>query len=92
MLSATIFYMDTIIIPVTDFIRKFGDYANRLPSLEKIILTREGRPFAELKLSPEERNRKLLSLRGSWDGKLFDNDKIWKAVLIRRNRKRTVKI
>lgn len=84
--------MDTIIIPITDFVRKFGAYANRLPSLEKIILTREGRPFAELKASPQEKNRKLIELIKSFDGKLFENEEVWKAVFTRRNRKKPIKI
>ncbi len=84
--------MDTKIIPITDFVRKFGQYADMLSSMDKIILTREGRPFAEVKATPQEKNRKLLALRGSWKGTLFDNDALWKKVLTRRNRKKQVKI
>ena len=84
--------MATRIIPVTDFIRNFGFYSDLLVEVDKLILTREGRPFATVETTPEEKNRKLLSLRGSWDGKLFENDAVWKAVLIRRNRKNPIKI
>ena len=84
--------MDTKIIPITDFIRKFGEYADMLSSLDMLILTREGRPFATVAATPEEKNRKLLSLRGTWDGKLFENEAIWKTVLTRRNRKKPIKI
>ena len=84
--------MATRIIPVTDFIRNFGFYSDLLVEVDKLILTREGRPFATVETTPEEKNRKLLSLRGSWDGKLFEDDAVWKAVLIRRNRKNPIKI
>lgn len=84
--------MDTKIIPITDFVRKFGQYADMLSSMDKIILTREGRPFAEVKATPQEKNRKLLALMKTWDGKLFENEAIWKKVLIRRNRKKPNKI
>lgn len=84
--------MDTKIIPITDFIRKFGEYADKLSSLDKIILTREGRPFAQLTATTQEKNRKLLSLRETWDGRLFKNKAIWKKVLARRNRKTKIKI
>lgn len=84
--------MDTIIIPITDFVRKAGEYADRLPSLEKIIITRGGRPFAELKASPQEKNRKLIELIKSFDSKLFENEEVWKAVFTRRNRKKPIKI
>ncbi len=84
--------MDTKIITITDFVRKFGQYADMLSSLVKIILTRKGRPFAEVKATPQEKNRKLLALINTWDGRLFENEAIWKKVLTRRNRKRIVKI
>lgn len=82
--------MDTMIIPITDFVRKFGQYADKLSSLDKIILTREGRPFAELKSTPEEKNKKLLSFAGIWKGTKLDDDKLWKKVLVRRNRKKPI--
>lgn len=78
--------MDNKIIPVTTFLRNFGEYAKMLSSLDKLILTREGRPFAEVKASPEEKNKKLLSLSGAWDGKLFSG-KIWDTPWKRKNRK-----
>lgn len=82
----------TKIIPITDFIRKFGNYSDLLPQLEKIVLTREGRPFAELKATPEEKNRQLLELKGTWKGSLFANNHSWKEVNKRKNRKSPVKL
>ncbi len=84
--------MDTKIVSVTDFLRNFGKYADMLPNVDKLILTREGRPYAEFKLTPEERNERLLALRGKWDGKLFGDDKFWKKVLKRKNRKYPIKL
>lgn len=79
--------MNTKIIPVSVFIRNFGEYASLLPSLDKIILTREGRPFATVKATPEEKNRELLNFFGLWKGTKLDNDKLWKEALKRRSRK-----
>lgn len=84
--------MDTIIIPITDFIRKAGLYSERLPKLEKIILTKEGRPFAEVKATPQEKNRKLLSFFGAWKGTELDSDKFWKDILKRKNRKKIITV
>lgn len=84
--------MDTKIIPVTDFIRNFGMYSDMLAKVDKLILTREGRPFATVEPTPEEKNKQLLSLMGSWDGRLFDNEAVWKEVLTRRSRKKPIKI
>lgn len=90
--GATVRYMDAMIVPITDFIRKFGLYAGLLPKVNKIILTREGRPFAEVKLTPEERNERFLKLWGTWDPKLFSNEKVWKEVLKRKNRKHPIRL
>lgn len=79
--------MNPVIIPITDFIRKFGMYADRLPSMGELILTRDGRPFATLKATPEEKNRELLSLAGSWKGTELDSDTFWKKTLKRKSRR-----
>lgn len=84
--------MDTKIVTITDFIRKFGEYADMLPKLDKIILTREGRPFATIKATPEEKNKQLLVWFEKWKGKGIDwgDDEFWKKVLTRKNRKKPI--
>lgn len=84
--------MDTIIVPVTDFIRKFGEYADLLPKLDEIILTREGRHFAVIKASPRERNLRLLESAGVWKNTNLDDDSFWKKTLKRKNKKDIPKI
>lgn len=81
----------TMIIPITDFVRSFGKYADLLPKLDELILTREGRPFATLKATPEEKNKELLKLAGVWKGTNFDNNKYWNPILKRTNRNSSVK-
>lgn len=80
------------IVSVTDFVRNFSDYLARLTSVDEIILTRDSRPVATVKSTPSEKNRALLKLVGTWDGSLFDNDAVWKAVAVRRNRKKPIKL
>lgn len=80
--------MNKKIIPITDFVRKFGAYADLLPFLDELILTREGRPFATLKATPEEKNAKLLAYAGSWKNTVLDDDAFWKTVRTRKNRDR----
>lgn len=79
--------MDYKIIPVTDFLRNFGVYAEMLPRISKLILTREGRPFAEVKASPQEKNKLLLKAAGMWKGTELDNDRLWQEVAKRKSRK-----
>lgn len=79
-------------MPVTDFLRNFREYADMLPKVDKLILTREGRPYMEVKLTAEERNERLLKLWGAWKGTSFDNDEFWKKVLVRKSRKRIIRL
>ena len=74
--------MNSRIIPITDFIRKFGDYAAILPFIDELIVTREGRPFATIKATPEEKNRELLKCVGLWKGSVLDSDDFWKNVFV----------
>lgn len=85
-------YMDNKIISVTDFIRRFGDYADLLPTIDKIILTRDGRPFATVKAAAETKNEKLLALSGIWKNTKLDSDSFWKEILVRKNRQVQIKI
>ncbi len=84
--------MNTKIIPITEFIRRFGVYSQLLPTLSGLILTREGRPFATLRATPEEKNRQLLSFFGLWKGTDLDSDLLWKTVRKRRNRKALISL
>lgn len=77
-------------LTVTDFIRNLGVNLDLLPRITKMVLTRDGRPYAEIRLTPEERNRKFLQVLGTFDGRLFANDKVWKEVAVRRNRKKPI--
>jgi hypothetical protein len=85
-------HMDTPIIPITDFIRKFGEYADKLSTVDKLILTRDGRPFAEVKLTPSEKNKSLVALSGIWKGTDLDSDGMWEKIRVRKNRKNAVSL
>lgn len=80
----------TKIMPITDFIRNFGAYSDLLPSLDKLILTREGRPFAEMKATPEAKSEARKKFAGIWAGTDLDNDKFWAKVLKKTSRKRKI--
>ena len=79
--------MSTTIIPITDFIRKFGAYSDLLASTDGILLTRDGRPFATIQATPEEKNRELLKSFGAWKNTPLDSDAFWKKALKRHSRK-----
>jgi len=55
-------------------------------------MIKKSRPFAEVKASPSEKNKKLLSFFGVWKGTKLDNDKLWKEVLKRKSRKELIKL
>lgn len=79
--------MSIKIVPITDFIRNFGVYSDLLSKIDKLILTREGRPFATIKATPEEKNKKLLSFAGIFNGTKLEDEKFWKNTLKRKSRK-----
>lgn len=82
--------MNSRIIPITDFLRKFGDYAAILPFMDELIVTREGRPFATIKATPDEKNRELLKCAGLWKGSELDSDDFWNKALKRKNRAKSL--
>ncbi len=83
---------NTLIVPITDFARHVSGYINSLPNVEEVVITRDSRAVATVKSTPREKNRALLKLQGTWDGSLFDNDEVWKAVAVRRNRKKPIRL
>lgn len=82
----------TKIMPITDFIRKFGEYADLLPQLDKLILTREGRPFAEMRATAEAKAKERNKYAGVLAGTKLDNDKFWNNVLKKSSRKGRIKL
>lgn len=84
---------NTPIVPITDFIRRTKYYEDLLSDgVKGMVLTRDGWPYLEVKLTNQERNRRLLALVGTWKSTELDNDKVWKAVAVRRNRKKPIKL
>lgn len=82
--------MNTMIIPITDLRRRFGEVTKNLSSYEKIILTKGGRPFAELRASGEVRKRSLEKAKGAWKGTSLDDDNLWREVFKKKSRKASV--
>lgn len=85
-------YSMTKILPITDFIRKFGEYADLLPRLDMMILTREGRPFAKLSATDEAKLEVRKKYAGVFAGTTLDNDKFWKPITKRTSRKKAIKL
>jgi hypothetical protein len=75
------------IIPITDLRRKFGEITANLASIDYLILTKGGSPFAILKSAPEEKRKKMMKLAGCFKGTELEGDKIWKEVFKRKSRK-----
>lgn len=82
----------TTIIPITELRRNFGKITSQLVTLESIILTRGGRPFAILTAAPEEKKKLLHKSAGSWKGTRLDSDKLWKEVAERKSRQSPITI
>lgn len=82
----------TTIIPITELRRNFGKITSQLATLESIILTRGGKPFAILTAAPEQKKKLLHKSAGVWKGTRLDNDNLWKEVAVRKSRKSSITI
>lgn len=81
---------NTLIVPITDFLRRHKYYGDQLRHADGMTLTLDGWPYLDVKLNNRERNKALLEFVKTIDPKLFDNDEVWKAVAVRRNRKKPI--
>jgi hypothetical protein len=84
---------NTLIVPISDFIRRVKYYEDLLPAVSGISLTRDGWSYMDVKLSNQARNRLLLKSAGAWEGTILDSDKLWNEVLSKRvNRRKPIKL
>lgn len=83
---------NALIVPITDFIRRAKYYQDLMAKVAGITLTRDGRPYMDVKLNNQERNRRLLKFAGVWKGTRLDSDELWAKVFVRRNRKNPIKL
>ncbi len=81
---------DTLIIPITDLRRKFGEVTAVLPEINSLLVTKKGRPFAILKATKEAKMKVLKKAAGSWEKTALDNNQVWQAVSKRKSRKSAV--
>lgn len=84
--------MNSLIVPITDLRRNFGGISSNLAFVDHILLTKGGRPYAILKVAPEEKRKLLVKSFGAWKGTELDNEKLWKEVFTRKSRKGFVKL
>ena len=82
--------MDTVdihnIIPITELRRNFGAITENLVNTQGILLTKDGKPFAILKSSREEKRKLLRKSIGAFKGTPLENPDFWKK-LTRKSRK-----
>ena len=79
------------IISINDLRRRFGEIEKELPHVNRFIITKKGKPFAILSADPEIKRKRLLEMAGIWKNTDLDDDKLWKEVLKRKSRRKTIK-
>lgn len=84
--------LGTKIIPVTDFVRNFGEESADILAYESFLLTKGGRPYMTVKAAPFLRRDAMKKYAGALNGTKLDNDAIWKEVFKRKSRKSIIKI
>lgn len=80
--------LGTKIIPVTDFVRNFGEESLNILMYESFILTKGGKPFMNVTAAPELRREYLKLAMGAWKNTKLDDDGLWKDILKRKSRKK----
>lgn len=75
------------IVPITDLRRRFGEITSDLASLNSLILTKGGRPFAIMTPAPELKRERMMKSAGAWKGTRLDDEKLWKDILKRKSRR-----
>jgi len=78
-------------IAISDLRRRFGEVEKELPHVNRFIITKKGKPFAILSADPAVKRKLLLEMAGIWKNTDLDNDKLWKEVLKRKSRRKTIK-
>jgi len=79
------------IISINDLRRRFGEVEKELPHVNRFVITKKGKPFAILSADPEIKRKRLLEMAGIWKNTDLDDDKLWKEVLKRKSRRKTIK-
>lgn len=81
---------NSVTVPATDFVRKFGYYTDLLPKVNKINVTRGGKKVGVFTVPSEHKKKAFRAFAGSLKGTEFDNDEIWKEVFKRKNREEPI--
>lgn len=79
-------------IPINDLRRKFGEIEKELPFVNKFIITKKGKPFAVLSADPSIKRETLKSMAGALKGTKLNNNDLWKDILKRKSRKKSVNL
>ncbi len=80
------------IIPISDLRRKFGDVEAMLPYVDRVVLTKKGRPFAAISALPEVKKNILHRYAGALKKTDLDNNRVWKEVAKRRSRTNIIQL
>lgn len=80
------------IIPITELRRRFGEITANLPFIDRLILTKDGKPFAILKSAPEVKRALLKKTAGSLKNTEFEDATFVKKMLKKKSRSRTISL
>lgn len=80
------------IVSITELRRNFGEITASLATIDYMILTRGGEPFALLKATPNEKRKIMKLAAGAWKDTPMDNDRLWQEVFKRRSRREEIKL
>mgnify|MGYP001583817643 CR=1 FL=1 len=74
-------------ISINDLRRRFGEVERKLPFLDYVLVTKQGKPFAILSATPEAKRELMKQTAGAFKGTKLETDDIWKEVLKKKSRR-----
>lgn len=80
------------VIAISDLRRRFGEIEAALPYVDEFILTKKGRPFAVLTAAPIIKRRFMKKMAGVFRNTELADEELWKDVLKRKSRKKTINL
>lgn len=80
------------IIPITDLRRNFGEITANLASIDSLILTKGGKPYAILKAAPTIKKKHMHKYFGVWKDTELGDDKLWAEALKKKSRSHPIKL
>ncbi|HRN96546.1 MAG TPA: hypothetical protein PLD54_03820 [Candidatus Levybacteria bacterium] len=83
----------TPVISIHELRKSFGEIERSLPFVDHVTITKNGKPIATLNpIKKRKVKHPLRTFAGAWKKTEFDDSSLWKEVLKRKSRAKSIKL